>query len=100
MAKTKWPGGAVIQRFDWNYRKETVGSVCLIINSICVNIGSAHQVDRGSQEKGERDGERKGGVCGALGGGRLPSSRPMHAVYAAQVSLHFRVGSYLEIIRQ
>lgn len=84
----KWPGGALNQRFDLNYRKETVGSVCLIINSICVNIGDAHQVDRGSQEKRKRDGEKKGGVCGGVGRGQ-PSFCLLHTVYGTQVSLHF-----------
>ncbi len=54
------PGGALIQRLDSNYRSKTVGSVCLIINSICVNIGDAHQVDTGSREKGERDRAKEG----------------------------------------
>lgn len=57
--KKKLLGGPLIQKhFDSNCSRETVGPVCLIMNSICANIGSAHQVDRGSQEKRERDEEK------------------------------------------
>lgn len=50
----------MIHRFDSDHITETVGAVCLIINSICVNIWNAHQVDRGSQEKRERHRETEG----------------------------------------
>lgn len=53
-----WLGGALIQHFNSNYRAETLNPVCLIINSICVNIGNTHQVDRGSQKRKRwREGE-------------------------------------------
>lgn len=66
------PGGALIRLFDSNYRAETVGPVWLIINSICVNIGNTHQVDRGSQERRERDREKRRVEDESGGGPNLP----------------------------